>query len=87
MNARPQCLCVRFVYEVNPGQGQRCSPAFRTMAKFDETYSAERLDVGFVNEVSIPKYKGRVCNMANNSHNLFDEPRIKLGVGDVVQLF
>ena len=45
-------------------------------AKFDETYSAERLDVYLVNGSSKPVPERRVYKILNNSPNLLDDSRI-----------
>ena len=42
------------------------------LADFDETYSIERLDIGLINEGSIPEWQCTVREMANNYRYLLD---------------
>ena len=50
------------------------------LAKFDETYSIKRFDVGLVNEGNIPKKQVRIYKMAKKSRYLLDDPRIVVHV-------
>ena len=50
----------------------------KLLAKFNETGSAERLDVYLVNGSSKLKQERRVYEMTNNSRSLLDDPRRNL---------
>ena len=64
----------------NPGHGYSTSlikepQQHKLLAKFNETGSAERLDVYLVNGSSKLKPDSRVYEMTNNSRSLLDDPR------------
>ena len=59
----------------------------KLLAKFNETCSAERLDVCLVNGSSKLKPGCRVCKMPNNSRYLLDYPSTSITLGVIAAAF